>query len=121
MRQHVHAAETAMSCAWTTDGSLKTSSPENLCRENVPQADHSCDSKVCKRDLKVKTIDQNNWEATVLEWSAWRQHEDKRMRGEAAASAHIPVVTNDISFHARVRRFSPFLYLRSVAIAVILF
>ena len=30
-------------------------------------------------------------------------------------------VTNDISFHARVRRFSPFLYLRSVAIAVILF
>ena len=30
-------------------------------------------------------------------------------------------VTNDISFHARVGRFSPFLYLRSVAIAVILF
>ena len=30
-------------------------------------------------------------------------------------------VTNDISFHARVERFSPFLYLRSVAIAVILF
>ena len=29
-------------------------------------------------------------------------------------------VTNDISFHARVGRFSPFLYLRSVAIAVIL-
>ena len=29
-------------------------------------------------------------------------------------------VTNGISFHARVRRFSPFLYLRSVAIAVIL-
>ena len=28
-------------------------------------------------------------------------------------------VTNDISFHARVGRFSPFLYLRSVAIAVI--
>ena len=31
------------------------------------------------------------------------------------------IVTNDISFHARVGRFSPFLYLRSVAIAVILF
>ena len=30
-------------------------------------------------------------------------------------------VTNDISFHARVGRFSPFLYLRSVAIAVTLF
>ena len=30
-------------------------------------------------------------------------------------------VTNDISFHARVGRFSPFLYLRSVAIAVMLF
>ena len=30
-------------------------------------------------------------------------------------------VTNDISFHARVGRFSSFLYLRSVAIAVILF
>ena len=30
-------------------------------------------------------------------------------------------VTNDISFHARVGRFSPSLYLRSVAIAVILF
>ena len=30
-------------------------------------------------------------------------------------------VMNDISFHARVGRFSPFLYLRSVAIAVILF
>ena len=30
-------------------------------------------------------------------------------------------VTNGISFHARVGRFSPFLYLRSVAIAVILF
>ena len=30
-------------------------------------------------------------------------------------------VTNDISFHARVGRFSLFLYLRSVAIAVILF
>ena len=33
-----------------------------------------------------------------------------------------PTVTNDISFHARVGRFSPFfLYLRSVAIAVMLF
>ena len=30
-------------------------------------------------------------------------------------------VTNDISFHARVGRFSPFLYLSGVAIAVILF
>ena len=30
-------------------------------------------------------------------------------------------VTNDISFHARVGRFSPFLYLRNVAIALILF
>ena len=33
----------------------------------------------------------------------------------------VVTVTNDISFHARVGRFSPFLYLRSVAIAVILF
>ena len=30
-------------------------------------------------------------------------------------------VTNGISFHARVGRFNPFLYLRSVAIAVMLF
>ena len=30
-------------------------------------------------------------------------------------------VTNGISFHARVGRFSPFLYSRNVAIAVILF
>ena len=39
---------TSMSCTWTTDGSPKTSM-ENSCRENVPQADHSCDSKMCAR------------------------------------------------------------------------
>ena len=33
----------------TTDGSPKTSSTENLCRENAPQADHSCDSKMCAK------------------------------------------------------------------------
>ena len=27
---------------------------------------------VCKRDLKALNIDQNNWEATALKWSAWR-------------------------------------------------
>ena len=36
-------------CAWTMDGSPKTSSMENSCGENVPQADHSCDSKMCAR------------------------------------------------------------------------
>ena len=56
---------------------------------------------VCKRDLKALNIDQNNWEATALKQSAWRQtvqkglskfgetlaqqHEKKRMRRKAAA------------------------------------
>ena len=37
----VHAGS-ATSYTWTTDGSPKTSSTENLSRENVPHADHSC-------------------------------------------------------------------------------
>ena len=94
----------ATSCAWMTDGSPKTSSTENLCRENVPQADHSCNSKMCsKRDLKALNIDQNNWEATALKRSAWRQtiqnglskfeeklarqHKEKSTRRKAAAQA----------------------------------
>ena len=42
-------AGSATLCAWTMDGSPKTSSMENSCRENDPQADHSCDSKMCAR------------------------------------------------------------------------
>ena len=58
---------------------------------------------VCKRDLKALNIDQNNWEATALRRSAWRQtvqkglsnfeetlaqqHREKRMRRKAAAHA----------------------------------
>ena len=61
---------------------------------------------VCKRDLKALNIDQNNWEATALRRSAWRQtvqkglsnfeetlaqqHEEKRMRRKAAAHADRP-------------------------------
>ena len=58
---------------------------------------------VCKRDLKALNIDQNNWEATALKRSAWRQtvhkglskfeetlaqqHTEKRTRRKAAAHA----------------------------------
>lgn len=42
-------AGSAMSCARTTDGSLKTSSAENLVRENAPQSGHGCQSKICTR------------------------------------------------------------------------
>ena len=61
---------------------------------------------VCKWDQKALNIDQNNWEATALERSAWRQtvqkglskfeeslaqqHEDKRMRRKAAIQADRP-------------------------------
>ena len=61
---------------------------------------------VCKRDLKALNIDQNNWEATALRRSAWRQtvqnglsnfeetlaqqHREKRMRRKAAAHADRP-------------------------------
>ena len=61
---------------------------------------------VCKRDLKALNIDQNNWEATALRRSAWRQtvqnglsnveetlaqqHRKKRMRRKAAAHADRP-------------------------------
>ena len=61
---------------------------------------------VCKRDLKSLNIDQNNWEATALRRSAWRQtvqknlfnfeetlaqqHREKRMRRKAAAHADRP-------------------------------
>ena len=61
---------------------------------------------VCKRDLKALNIDQNNWEATALKRSAWRQtmqkglskfeetlaqqHRGKRMRRKAAAHADRP-------------------------------
>ena len=61
---------------------------------------------VCKRDLKALNIAQNNWEATALDRSAWRQTvqkgfskfretlgqqlEEKRMRTKAAAQADRP-------------------------------
>ena len=61
---------------------------------------------VCKRDLKASNIDQNNWKATALKRSAWRQtvqkglsnfeetlaqrHREKRMRRKAAAHADRP-------------------------------
>ena len=61
---------------------------------------------LCKRDLKALNIDQNNWEATTLRRSAWRQtvqnglanfeetlaqqHREKRMRRKAAANANRP-------------------------------
>ena len=61
---------------------------------------------VCKRDLKALNIDQNNWEATALRRSAWRQtvqkglfnfeetlteqHREWRMRRKAAAHADRP-------------------------------
>ena len=61
---------------------------------------------VCTRDLKALNIDQNNWEATALRRSAWRQtvqnglsnfeetlaqqHREKRMRRKAAAHADRP-------------------------------
>ena len=56
---------------------------------------------VCNRE-KVSVV--NDTDAFTAQSGAPRKH-----------------VTNDISFHARVGRFSPFSYLRSVAIAVILF
>ena len=61
---------------------------------------------ICKRDLKALNIDQNNWEATALERSAWRQtvqegltkfeealaqqHEERRMGRKAAAQGDRP-------------------------------
>ena len=44
-------AGSATLCAWMTDGSPETST-ENLCRENFPQADHSCDSNMCQEGPK---------------------------------------------------------------------
>ena len=61
---------------------------------------------VCKRDLKALNIDQNNWEATALDRSAWKQTvqmglskftetlaqqlEEKRLRTKAAAQVDRP-------------------------------
>ena len=77
MQQHVHAVETgsATSCAWTMDGSPKTSSMEReLVQGKRPTGRPQLRFRdVCKRDLKPLNIDQNNWEATALRRSAWRQ------------------------------------------------
>ena len=45
---------------------------------------------VCKRDLKALNIDQNNWEATALKRSAWRQTVQKGLSNfeETLAQQH---------------------------------
>ena len=78
--------------------------PESQCGFHANRS--TVDMIMCKRDLKALNIDQNNWEATALRRSAWRQtvqnglsnfeetlaqqHREKRMRRMAAAHANRP-------------------------------
>ena len=113
MHQHVHAAETetyALTQPHRAHG--RRTDPKDLLYGELVQGKRPTSrpqlrfKDVCKRDLKALNIDQNNWEATALKRSAWRQtvqkglskfeetlaqqHEEKRLRRKAAAQADRP-------------------------------
>ena len=112
MHQHVLTAETeTYALVWPrrahgrrTD--LQRPPLRRTCAGKTSHFQTTAAMHVCKRDLKVLNIDQNNWEATALKRSAWRQtvhkrlskfeetlaqqHKEKRMRRKAAAHADRP-------------------------------
>ena len=80
-RQHVHAAETeTYVLARPRRAHGRRTDPKDLLYGELVQGKRPTDrpqlrfKDVCKRDLKALNIDQNNWEATALKRSAWRQY-----------------------------------------------